>query len=29
MAVAILGEMISVRYLHDLEPELEGRPVRL
>jgi xanthine dehydrogenase accessory factor len=29
MAIAILGEMISVRYLHDQEPRLEGRPVRL
>jgi xanthine dehydrogenase accessory factor len=29
VAVAILGEMISVRYLHDREPELVGRPVRL
>jgi xanthine dehydrogenase accessory factor len=29
VAVAILGEMISVRYLHDREPALEGRPVRL
>lgn len=29
VAVAILGEMISVRYLHDQEPMLQGRPVRL
>ena len=29
VAIAILGEMISARYLHDLELELEGRPVRL
>jgi len=28
-AIAILGEMISVRYLHDEEPQLQGRPVRL
>lgn len=29
VAIAILGEMIAARYLHDREPELEGRPVRL
>lgn len=29
VAIAILGEMISQRYLHDLTPRLEGRPVRL
>jgi xanthine dehydrogenase accessory factor len=29
VAIAILGEMISVRYLHDREPVLQGRPVRL
>ncbi len=29
VAIAILGEMIAVRYLHDQEPELQGRPVRL
>ncbi|MGH8871939.1 MAG: XdhC family protein [Acidimicrobiia bacterium] len=29
VAIAILGEMISVRYRHDEEPRLEGRPVRL
>jgi xanthine dehydrogenase accessory factor len=29
VAIAILGEMISVRYLHDQEPVLQGRPVRL
>jgi xanthine/CO dehydrogenase XdhC/CoxF family maturation factor len=29
VAVAILAEMISVRYLHDRAPALEGRPVRL
>lgn len=29
VAIAILGEMVSVRYLHDREPALEGRPVRL
>lgn len=29
VAIAILGEMISVRYLHHREPELRGRPVRL
>lgn len=27
MAIAILGEMISVRYLHDEQPRLEGRLV--
>ncbi|HEU4917982.1 MAG TPA: XdhC family protein [Acidimicrobiia bacterium] len=29
VAIAILGEMIAVRYLHDQEPVLQGRPVRL
>jgi xanthine dehydrogenase accessory factor len=29
VAIAILGEMISVRYLHDREPALQGRPVRI
>jgi xanthine dehydrogenase accessory factor len=29
VAIAILGEMISVRYMHDQEPALIGRPVRL
>ena len=29
VAIAILGEMISARYLHDRELELEGRLVRL
>jgi xanthine dehydrogenase accessory factor len=29
VAIAILGEMISARYLHDRELELEGRPVRV
>jgi xanthine dehydrogenase accessory factor len=29
VAIAILGEMISQRYLHDQEPRLEGRRVRL
>jgi xanthine dehydrogenase accessory factor len=29
VAIAILAEMISVRYLHDQEPSLQGRPVRL
>lgn len=29
VAIAILGEMISSRYLHDEAPRLEGRPVRL
>jgi xanthine/CO dehydrogenase XdhC/CoxF family maturation factor len=29
VAIAILGEMISLRYLHDQEPRLEGRRVRL
>jgi xanthine dehydrogenase accessory factor len=29
VAIAILGEMISARYLHDRELELQGRPVRL
>ena len=29
VAIAILGEMISARYLHDRELELEGQPVRL
>ena len=29
VAIAILGEMISSRYLHDQDPRLEGRPVRL
>jgi len=29
VAIAILAEMISVRYLHDRAPALEGRPVRL
>ena len=29
VAIAILGEMISVRYRHDREPSLQGRPVRL
>ena len=29
VAIAILGEMIAARYLHDREPELVGRPVRL
>jgi xanthine dehydrogenase accessory factor len=29
VAIAILGEMISTRYLHDRELELEGLPVRL
>jgi xanthine dehydrogenase accessory factor len=29
VAIAILGEMISVRYLHDQEPVLQGHPVRL
>ena len=29
VAIAILGEMISARYLRDRELELEGRPVRL
>lgn len=29
VAIAILGEMISVRYLHHRAPALEGRPVRL
>ncbi|MGH8951728.1 MAG: XdhC family protein [Acidimicrobiia bacterium] len=28
-AIAILGEMISVRYLHEQEPALDGRPVRI
>jgi xanthine dehydrogenase accessory factor len=28
-AIAILGEMISVRYLHDQEPELTGQPLRV
>ena len=28
-AIAILGEMISVRYMHEREPALEGRPVRV
>ncbi len=28
-AIAILGEMISVRYLHDRGPELTGRPLRV
>jgi len=29
MAIAILGEMISVRYLHDQEAELTGKPLRV
>ena len=29
VAIAILGEMISQRYLHDQTPRLQGRPVRL
>jgi xanthine dehydrogenase accessory factor len=29
VAIAILGEMISARYLHDLELELQGRSVRV
>jgi xanthine dehydrogenase accessory factor len=29
VAIAILGEMISVRYRHDQEPVLQGSPVRL
>ena len=29
VAIAILGEMIAARYLHDREPELVGRSVRL
>ena len=29
VAIAILGEMISQRYLHDQTPRLEGRPVVL
>ena len=29
VAIAILGEMISVRYLHDQEPALQGRAVRV
>jgi xanthine dehydrogenase accessory factor len=29
VAIAILGEMISARYLHDRELETEGRPVRV
>ncbi len=29
VAIAILGEMISARYLHDQKLELEGRPVRV
>jgi xanthine dehydrogenase accessory factor len=29
VAIAILGEMISVRYLHDQEPALQGLPVRI
>lgn len=29
VAIAILGEMISVRYRHDEEPVLAGRPVRI
>jgi len=29
MAIAILAEMISVRYLHDQEAELTGRPLRI
>jgi xanthine dehydrogenase accessory factor len=29
VAIAILGEMISVRYLHDQEAELAGRPLRV
>jgi xanthine dehydrogenase accessory factor len=29
VAIAILGQMISVRYLHDSEPSLQGQPVRL
>jgi len=29
VAIAILGEMISTRYQHDRELELQGRPVRL
>jgi xanthine dehydrogenase accessory factor len=29
VAIAILGEMISARYLHDRELELEGHPVRV
>jgi xanthine dehydrogenase accessory factor len=28
VAIAILGEMISARYLHDRELSLQGRPVR-
>ena len=29
VAIAILGEMISARYLHDRELSLQGRPVRV
>lgn len=29
VAIAILGEMISARYLHDRELNLQGRPVRV
>jgi xanthine dehydrogenase accessory factor len=29
MAIAILGEMITVRYLHDQEAELSGQPLRV
>lgn len=29
MAIAILGEMVSVRYLHDQEAELTGKPLRV
>jgi xanthine dehydrogenase accessory factor len=29
VAIAILGEMISVRYMHDQEPALQGLPVRI